>query len=135
MSDWVQRPNELAGLLVGLALGLGLVSVLVFARAMEAGLPRRRVRRLLLQLWAAAGLAVAVLGVARVACGHALVSGSASGGVQVAVLGPGRVGILAGVAALLLGCLAWIRHIVGQLAPRPDVPTSAAPRPSDDEAP
>lgn len=135
MADWLGRPNELVALLVALALGLGLISALVYARAMAADMSRRQARGLLGQLWAAAAIGVAVLVAARVGLGHALVGGSPATGWYAAPLDHAQAAVLAGAAAALLACVFWIVRTVTRTSVRPARPGRVTTSAPGDEAP
>ena len=124
--DWLQHPNELIGLLVGVLLALALVTALALFRAQAAGLPRRRARGLVLQLWAALALGLAVLLIARSLVGKPLLSGSTQSGWLAPELSPAQWGVVGvGLVGATL-CLIWaqrtVRLMSGEDRPRPVVP-------------
>ncbi|MEN6304495.1 MAG: hypothetical protein ABFD96_17305 [Armatimonadia bacterium] len=105
--------SEIVGLLVALALALGLVSLLVWARGMSAGLPRRAVRRALLSVWVLVLAMVALLFGLRTVLGVGVLSGSPTEGIAAAEGLPAwGWGIVALAVAVMLVVAWWLRRIL-----------------------
>lgn len=127
--------NELIGMIVAIALALGLLSLLVYARAVSADWPRRRIVRLLLSLWLLVlGVIVLLVGL-RGLLGAPLISGSVGGArenaesLTIQHLGPVQISILVVAVALVAGALIWLRHLLRSL-PQTDFIQPSTPRDS-----
>lgn len=123
--------NELVALAVALALALGLLSLLLWARGLSAGMPRSRVRRALLSLWLIIVGLMALLVAVRGVLGTPLIGGSyAEGQVWLAdITGPQWI-LLGLVAAVVLAAAVWLRRLLRPFMLAPAPPTE--PTPSED---
>lgn len=105
--------SEIAGLAVALLLALGLVSLMVWARGMSAGLPRRVIRHALLSVWVLVLALVAMLFGLRAVLGVGVLSGSPTEGIVAAESLPGwgwAVVVLA--VAVVIVVAWWLRRIL-----------------------
>lgn len=123
--------SEMMGLAVAIAAALALLSYLMYAKAIDTGLPRRRAYRLLAELWALVWGMLVVLFAARAFVGAPLLEGSASEG----IISPARLttahwaAIALAVAVIFAGVL-YLRKLVRVLDP-PPVSAKREPLPPD----
>lgn len=119
--------SELLGLAVAITAALAFLSYLMFAKAMDAGLGRRRAYRLLGGLWALVWGMLVVLFAARAFVGTPLLEGSAAEGIiSPAQLSPADWAAVAVAIAVIFAGLLGLRKIVRVLDPPQ---SSAPPRP------
>lgn len=125
--------NELIGLAVAVAIALGLLSLLLWAKGLSAGLPRRRVRSALLSLWLIVFGLVALLVVLRTMIGSPIVTGSyAEGGVSLATLTALQWVLVIASAALVIGAAIWTRRLLTPFMGR-DLSTMPPPEPASSD--
>ena len=99
--------SETIALVVALFLALGLVSLMVWARGMSAGLPRPAVRRALLSVWVLVLALVALLFGLRAVLGVGVLSGSPTEGLSAAEHLPAWGWTIVLLAAALIVLVAW----------------------------
>jgi hypothetical protein len=128
--------NELLALGFAVCLGMTLVTLLLYARGMSVGMPRRHLKRVLVQLWLLIVPAVALLIGIRQALGGPLVDFSRGQGVTVRPVGGlSRELLVAAAAAVVLVTALLIRRITRSLPTvGPLEPPRAISDDSDDES-
>lgn len=127
---------EIVGLFVAVSLALGFISYMLYAKGRDVGLPRRRVTRTLVAVWAVTLCLLAMLFCLRALIGTPVIAGSPSaGGISVAQMTPAKWALVALAAALVIAVSIWLRGVVQQFEPRPDI-TVLSPQaepPGDEE--
>lgn len=126
---------EIIGLFVAVVLALAFVSYLLYAKGRDIGLPRQRITRSLIAIWAVTLCLLALLFGLRALIGTPVIEGTPStGGISIAQMTPAKWALVALAAALVVGASLWLRGVIEQFEPKRDLTAlHGGPQPPSDE--
>lgn len=132
--DSLPSVREIIGLFVAVIFALGFVSYMLYAKGRDMGLPRPRITRTLVGVWAVTLGMLAMLFGIRALIGTPLIEGTpSSGGIAIAQMTPVKWALVAVAAALVVGVSLWLRGVIQQFEPKAGVAMLNPQPPGDGE--